>query len=559
MKKLMSLIIALAMIFAVSVTAFAEAPTTIDVTINDADGRTYVGYKLMDLSIDLKKDEHHVDIEGCDGTNHVDACFNYAYTVINNEGFDIFEILQQETLAYGRQDLWGNTERPTDYSLVTEKQILDYLSNMTSDSNGTYGTLRVVADRIYRAIVAANIAPTVTNLHGENTLEQGYWIIAEVTDAENINDSALSLIMLDTVGKQEVVLNPKVSLPTIAKHVKDINDSEDGDISDNAWHVSADYDIGDNVPFKLTATLPNNVRAYYKTNDEGQSVQYYTLAFHDTLATGLTLDQSSIKVYMYQTEHKAAADLSLTAPQKDVTENFRVTFNEQENKFEVRCDNILALNDVTAETAFVVAYSAQLNANATVGKAGNVNSVYLEYSNDPYKEGTGVTDVKTAIVFTYGLTINKVDSHGHALQGAKFELYKLNATNGNYELISDGRVSTNDAETVFYWNGLDDGEYRLVESEAPAGYNKMNDIDFAITAEHTTELVSLSGEYMGNDADAEGNTDGRLEQNIVNNTGTALPETGAEGTFFLITCGTLLVVVAAVFMITRKKMSIYED
>jgi LPXTG-motif cell wall-anchored protein len=45
----------------------------------------------------------------------------------------------------------------------------------------------------------------------------------------------------------------------------------------------------------------------------------------------------------------------------------------------------------------------------------------------------------------------------------------------------------------------------------------------------------------------------------VNNTGTVLPETGAEGTFFLITGGTMLVILAAVFMITRKKMSIYED
>ena len=52
---------------------------------------------------------------------------------------------------------------------------------------------------------------------------------------------------------------------------------------------------------------------------------------------------------------------------------------------------------------------------------------------------------------------------------------------------------------------------------------------------------------------------GRIQKDIVNKTGTVLPETGAEGTFFLITGSTLLVMVAAVFMITRKKMSIYED
>ena len=52
---------------------------------------------------------------------------------------------------------------------------------------------------------------------------------------------------------------------------------------------------------------------------------------------------------------------------------------------------------------------------------------------------------------------------------------------------------------------------------------------------------------------------GIIEKNIINNTGTILPETGAEGTFLLITGGTVLVILAAVFMITRKKMSIYED
>ena len=128
MKKLVSIFLALALILSLSITAFAEEVPETQITIENSTGRTYVGYKLMNLSIDLKEDEHHDEVEGCDGTNHIDECYNYAYTIVNNDGIDYFEILQQETLAYGRQDLFGSTERPTDYNLVTEAQILEYPS-----------------------------------------------------------------------------------------------------------------------------------------------------------------------------------------------------------------------------------------------------------------------------------------------------------------------------------------------------------------------------------------------------------------------------------------------
>ena len=114
--------------------------------------------------------------------------------------------------------------------------------------------------------------------------------------------------------------------------------------------------------------------------------------------------------------------------------------------------------------------------------------------------------------------------------------------------------------TTFTWTGLDDGDYKLVESTVPAGYNKMVDIEFAITAEHSElaeepTLISLDGGVLGiGDV-----TNGVITEDIVNNTGTVLPETGARGTMLLIGGGAFLVILAAVFMITRKKMSVYAD
>ena len=113
---------------------------------------------------------------------------------------------------------------------------------------------------------------------------------------------------------------------------------------------------------------------------------------------------------------------------------------------------------------------------------------------------------------------------------------------------------------TFTWKGLDDGDYKLEESTGPAGYNTIGDILFSITATHSETadepaLLSLDGGLMGT-----GVVDtGVISNNVINNTGTVLPETGAQGTFMLITIGSILVATAVVFMITRKKMSIYED
>ena len=87
----------------------------------------------------------------------------------------------------------------------------------------------------------------------------------------------------------------------------------------------------------------------------------------------------------------------------------------------------------------------------------------------------------------------------------------------------------------------------------------MNDALFTISATHGGEnslaLTSLSGGAMG-----EGVIEtATITNNIINKTGTVLPETGAEGTFLLLTCSSVVVMIAVVFMVTRKRMSIYED
>lgn len=88
----------------------------------------------------------------------------------------------------------------------------------------------------------------------------------------------------------------------------------------------------------------------------------------------------------------------------------------------------------------------------------------------------------------------------------------------------------------------------------------MADKEFTITATHDETkaepgLNSLTGGNFGT-ADL---TAGSITQTIVNNKGTVLPETGAMGTMLFVTFGSLLVAAAVVFLVVRKKMSIYQD
>ena len=82
MKKLVSIFLAIVMILAISVPAFAADETTL--TINGEAGRTYVGYKILNLTTSLKTGAHHPTHEG----NHTDDCYNFAYTV--NEKYRFF-------------------------------------------------------------------------------------------------------------------------------------------------------------------------------------------------------------------------------------------------------------------------------------------------------------------------------------------------------------------------------------------------------------------------------------------------------------------------------------
>lgn len=390
-----------------------------------------------------------------------------------------------------------------------------------------------LADKHYLQNPIAATGTTIT------VNEAGYYLVKD-KDNTAPKGSAYTSYIMEVV--KNVSVNTKSSVPKVEKKVKDINDSTDSKMSD--WQDSADHDFGDHVPFQLTATLPSNYASYKE----------YYLSFVDTLSAGLKYDKNA-KVYVVN-----------GSQEQEVTKKFTI----DENGASYKINNLKSITSddagqpvsITNSSKIVVRYTATLTTEAKIGAEGNPNTVHLEYSNNPNYTGNGENSPKgetpkdTVIVFTYKVVVNKVDQDKKPLAGAKFKLEKK-LVNGSYKEVAT--VSTT-AGSKFEFKGLDDGEYRLTETETPAGYNSIAPITFKVTASHETEsdmpkLTDLNGEKVSGEIKFEKDVNaGSLTTDVVNKKGSLLPNTGGIGATILYLAGSILVVGAGILLVTKKRM-----
>ena len=491
-KRSIALVLAMILTLAMSVTVFA-APNadqnTFSLTLNKAvKGHTYEAYQI--LSGDLSADKATLS------------------NIKWGEGIK----------AEGQTALGGDA---AGYA----KKLADMGNNSKE--------LKEQAQIIGANLASASGSVTVTDPDAKNVisnLKPGYYLIKDKDDSLQGQESYTEFILHVT---DDVDANVKADVPSVEKKVKDTNDTT-GETT--GWQDSADYDIGDDVPFQLTATLANNIESY-KT---------YSLKFNDTLSKGLDYNNDAV----------------IKLGDKDVTSYFTPSYDATAKTLTFTCDNILAFG-ATNSDKIVVEYTAKLNENAVIGAAGNPNTVYLDFSNNPNNGGEGdrgKTPEDKVIVFTYKLTVNKVDKENKPLTGAEFSLFKK--VNGKEELVEVKKIlSTNAEGTVFGFTGLDDGTYVLRETKTPDGYNSIEDQTFTISAKHDEnsddpKLTALTGDVASGSIINLGVMleKGELSTDVVNNKGSVLPSTGGAGRVAIYVIGAILVIGGGIVLVTRKRV-----
>ncbi len=396
------------------------------------------------------------------------------------------------------------------YAGTTAQDAADWITaNVTSTTN--IDASNPVAEAIAKAVMGKTYQTTVEGGKASSALNNGYWLF--VTDGTTVDpgsstkaSESYTLPIFAVVGGSAYTVTEKASIPTVEKKI--VSDA------DNTEHDAADSHIGQDVRYNLYGTVAQDFATY----------DSYSYKFTDTVSQGLTIDSNSVKVYMYANSGVAKADVLHSSDSKvDVTNYFISGVTDGTNGAHVLTVNVnsttapkglKSITGATKDSVFVVSYTAKINSSAVIGNAGNPNTVYLEYSNNPNGEGTGRTVDHKVKDFTYGLHLVKVDQGTEqALAGAKFTIKVSSADDtasvGKY-VQSDGKLGDaayefiTGTEGTIDVTGLDTGTYEVEEISAPSGYTAVPKFSFTISPtidEQSQTITELDSNLSTTDAD----------------------------------------------------------
>ena len=506
-KRMIALFLTAIMTLAMAATSFATmtepmpaAATqkgSLTVKVNEKntlEGQTIKLYKLFDLSV---------------------SGDSYAY-VVN----DIYKTAI--ATALGIQDT------------STSEELYNKLAGYESHSSD----IQKFADDFTTAALTAGTKETATSgkldkvtEHKFIDLDYGYYLVYQ-TGTKEIQSSLVS------VDKEEKEVNLKGEAPSIEKTA-------------NAETV----EIGQVVTYTIKGTIPDTT-----------GYESYVYKIHDTLTDGLDFVTDA----QGETQATNPYLVSVKIGDNVATEQSATLSGEGNRTMELDLSKWIKDNQESKGQAFTVTYYAKVNKEAVVETN---NSASLEYGNN--QGDTTTTTPSVVNTPTYPLNINKVIAGGNTmLAGATFRLYKneddakaandnaikvtKGTTDGNYTVAVDQNTEQNmdmvtagsavDEGYNLHLNGLAAGEYWLVETEAPAGYNKLTaPIKVTITKSGDTDVNN-----WGLSKDDVPEDDKIID--VENSSGTILPETGGMGTVLFTVVAVVMILGVAISFIRSRKI-----
>lgn len=475
-KKLLAALLAVAMLCAMAIPAFAGT---------EGDITTWHSFSAFQIFTG--------DVTGNEIKDFKISNVEWGSSIITNHETFLSQLKGDSTIG----PLFNKADNAQD--------VLEVISQWKDSDANSIAFARFVCHYLYPD-ANATPEPAVKGGGGSDFLhfdKAGYYLVVDTTpfNPGDVDHAYNSFLLMVTRDNWNVPITPKAEKPSVKKEVFDNFDNQDG-TSTGDFGSSADHAINEKFQFKLTATLPASTDHAYDYYDT------YAVCFKDTLSEGITYDgPDSVVIKSNNNTHDTTID-----PSKYTIDTKNL---ENQNYFEVNIHDVKACAkdagfDLNDGATITVTYTAHLNDKAYVNIAGgstsNINKVYLTYSNNPKDESSiGKTPESTPVyVYTYQLNNTKYhddDNPNNVLAGAGFRLYSDEACHDEDEIklkMNDDGTYSRDFSTEgkgvemisgqdgqFNVKGLDAGTYYLKETKTPDGYSACKVIPVTIKADHS--------------------------------------------------------------------------
>ncbi len=519
MKKLMAALLAVAMVCAMAIPAFAAGGTN-TLTINGTtEGHTYEAYQVFT------------------GTLNDESTLS---DVTWGNGVDGAGILADAGLP--------SSLKPAD----TAAELAANLKSASHDDIDAFA--KVVGNHIKtenkHESTASGKTYTITGL------PDGYYFVKDATGSMPAG-ATYSRYMLNIV--KSLSITAKDTTVTLDKQIKH-NETD-------KWGVVGDNQIGDTVYFRTITTVPN-VTGY----------DTYTYDIYDTMSSELTsnvksIDDITIKVNDgtelpkdYYTVSALGNSFTVSVKILEAVADAKITAGDSLYTYYSGVLNETAKMSTEGpqQNEAYLKYSNNPN-DTSVGETVHKTVYDWTFQIDVTKvDGTTPNKKLEGAVFVLSKSANlvlKPEDNGTPTEHTD-DLIKLVKKSDGVYTVADASTSTTYTMTTpangqISIKGLDDDTtYYLYETKAPSGYNSLTaPVTFKI-ATRTNDNYSDTGVTINEQptVTVNGTPTSGTAFNVENNAGTTLPSTGGIGTTIFYVIGGGLMAAAAILLITKKRM-----
>ncbi len=555
--------------------AFAEEGATGSITINKVNDankdNTFKAYQIFKAKVVDEKDNGKVasDIKWANG-----VIGSKVITAIT-ESTEYQELVKKDPTKKLKDD-------------PSASDVAEWLSQNvtgTSASTATTGGTRVASGSVLNSIAKA-VAKDETAVGSSfkagvkwtcpHDSGDGYYLFVSDGLADPAKPNTGTSPIFAIVGGDSVVVTEKTSIPTVEKKILDDTAGPDAaNAGEGNWKDSGDAWIGQEIDYRLTGRVADNIASY--------DTYYYE--FQDTLSKGLKVVKKSdgslnaLHVYIVNNGTKNEVkfdktngyDVAVTDDVTTGTELLKVSFDNLKAVQSAKGNKI----SVDAASTVVVTYKAQLTGDAEYTATGNTNKVKLVYSNNPMTNDKGTSESDKVTDYVFGLDVTKTDPDNESanlVAGFKVKMIKegdKEIADGGQWLTADGGLTTDvnkagefktETSNKVFIPGLVAGTYEISETTTPSGYNTIAPFQITVKPAYDTagNLTGLTVSDTSNMVDSE-KTNASIDSTkipvtIKNKKGSGLPLTGLNGvTFTWIAGGAVLCIGVAHLIRSRKQ------